>query len=67
MNHLLEHINKDIKGDKAKNMDSTVHKTEYRSKNNPTDTLRWTRQQPKHQAPTISSMDKSRSRNRHRV
>ena len=48
-------------------MDSTVHKTEYRSKRNPTGKPPWAWQQPKHQAPTISSIDKSSSRNRHRV
>ena len=48
-------------------MDSTVSKTEYRRKRNPTGRPRWAGQQPKHQVPTISSKDKSLSRNRRRV
>ena len=47
--------------------DSTVNKIEYRSKRNPTGKSRWAWQQSTHQAPTISSIDKSLSRNRHRV
>ena len=67
MHHLLEHINQDIKRRLSKDKDSTVNKTEYRSKRNPTGKPRWAWQQPKHQAPTISSRDKSLSRNRHGV
>ena len=52
---------------KRKYKDSTVHQTEYQSKRNPTGKPRWTWQQLKHQAPTISSIAKSISRNRHRV
>ena len=60
MHHLLEHINQDIKRRLSKDnyKDSTVHKTEYGSKRNPTCKPRWAWQQPKHQAPTISSKDK---------
>ena len=50
-----------------KDKDPTVNKTEYRNKKNPTAKPPWARQQPKHQAPTISSIDKSLSRNHHRV
>ena len=32
MHHLLEHINQDIKRRLSKDKDSTVNKTEYRSK-----------------------------------
>ena len=67
MHHRLEHIKQDIKRWWSKDKDSTVNKTEYRSKRNPTGKLRWAWQQPKLQAPTISSIDKSLSRNRHRV
>ena len=48
MQHLLEHTNQDIK---CKDKDSTVHKTEYRSKRNPTGKPRWVRQQPKQSGP----------------
>ena len=59
MHHLLEHINQDKKRRLSKDKDSTVNKTEYQSKRN--------HPKPKHQAPTISSIDKSFSWNRHRV
>ena len=36
MHHLLEHINPDIKRTFSKDKDSTVHKTEYQNKRNPT-------------------------------
>ena len=36
MHHLLEHINQDIKRRESKDKDSTVNKTEYPSKINPT-------------------------------
>ena len=57
MHHLLEHINQDIKRRYSKDKDSTGNKTEYLSKRNPTGKpwLAW--QQPKLQAPTISSID----------
>ena len=48
-------------------MDLTVNKSEYQTKRNPTGKPRWADKQPKHQAPTISSVDKSLSRNNHRV
>ena len=41
MHHLLEHINQDIKKRQSKDKDSTVHKTEYQSKRNPTGKPRW--------------------------
>ena len=44
-----------------------MNTTDYRSKRNPKGKPRWAPQQPKHQAPTISSIDKSLSRNRHRI
>ena len=43
------------------------NKTEYRSKRNPTGTPQWICKQPKHQTPTITSIDKSLSTNRRRV
>ena len=58
MHHLLKHINQDITRRKSKDKDSTVNKTEYQSKKkqqqvNPGGPDK----QPKHQAPTISSID----------
>ena len=51
MHHLLEHINQDVKRRnqdvkrrQSKDKDSTVNKTEYRSKRNPTGKLLWARQ-----------------------
>ena len=44
-----------------------MHTTEYRSKRNPTVNPRLARPQTQHQAPAISSIDKSLSRSRHRV
>ena len=41
MHHLLEHINQVIERRKSKDKDSTVHKTEYWSKRNPTGKQRW--------------------------
>ena len=41
MDYLLEHINQDIKRKLSKDKDSTVHKTEYRSKRFPTGKPRW--------------------------
>ena len=38
MHHLQEHINQDIKSRLSNDKDSTVNKTEYRSKRNPTGT-----------------------------
>ena len=51
MHHLLEHINQDIK----RRYKVKVNKTEYQSKINPTG---GPDKQPKHQAPTISSIEK---------
>ena len=67
MHYLQKQINQDIKRKQSKDKDSTVHNTEYRSKRNPTGKPGWAWKQPKHQAPTISSMDKSLCRNRHRA
>ena len=39
--HLLKSINQDIKRRLGKDKDSTVNRTEYRSKRNPTDKPRW--------------------------
>ena len=55
--------NKEIK----QNKDSTVNKTECRSKRNQQVNHGGPDKQPKNQAPTISSIDKSLSRNRHIV
>ena len=54
MHHLLEaeHINQYIKRRQSKDKDSSANKAEYRSRRNKT---------AKHQAPTISSIDKSLS------
>ena len=54
--HHLEPINQDIKRRWGKDKDSTVNKTEYRSKRNPTG---GPRQTAKASGPTISSIDKS--------
>ena len=67
MHHLLEHINQDITRRLSKDKDSTVNKTEYRSRGNPTGKPGGPDKQPRHQAPTILSIDKSLSRNHHRV
>ena len=67
MHHFQEQINQDKKRRWSKDKDSTVNKAEYRSKRNPTGKPRWAWQQPKHQTPPISPIDKSLSRNRHRV
>ena len=67
MYHLPEHINQDITRSWSKDKDSTVNKTEYQSKRNPTGKPRWARQTAKYQAPTISSKDNFLSRNGHRV
>ena len=58
MRHLIEHINQDIKRSLSKDKDAT----EQLSKRNPTGKPWRACQQPKHQAPTISSMDKSEVR-----
>ena len=58
VHHLIEHTNQDIKRRKSKDKDSTVNKTEYRSKRNQASPGEPDKQ-PKHQAPTISSIDKS--------
>ena len=67
MHHLPEHINQDITRRKSKDKDSTVNKTEYRSKAIQQVSPGGPDKQPKHQAPTISSIDKSLSRNHHSV
>ena len=59
MHHLLEHINHDIRMRQSKDKDSTVHKTEYWSKKIQQVNPGGPDKQPKHQAPTISSIDKS--------
>ena len=41
MHHLLEHINQDIERRNSKDKDSTVNKTEYQSKKNPTGKPQW--------------------------
>ena len=67
MYNFLEHINQDITRRYSKYKDSKVNKTEYQSKRNATSKPRGPEKQPKHQAPTISSMDESLSRYRHWV
>ena len=51
MDHLPEHINQDITRRKSKDKDSTVNKTEYRSKSNPTGKPQWARQTAKASGP----------------
>ena len=51
MHHLLEHLNQDIKKRLSKDKDSTVNKTEYRSKRNPTGKPRWAQQTAKAPGP----------------
>ena len=63
MYHLLKHINQDITRRLSKDKDSTVNKTEYRSKRNPTGKPRWARQTAKASGSSIKSL----SRNHHRV
>ena len=41
MHHIIEHINQDIARRLSKDKDSTVNKTEYLSKRNPTGKPRW--------------------------
>ena len=41
MHHLLEYINQYIKRKLSKDNDSTVHKTEYQHKRNPTGNPQW--------------------------
>ena len=47
MHHHPGHINQDIKRRYSKDKDSTVNKTEYRSKRNPTGKPQWARQTAK--------------------
>ena len=47
MHHLIEHINLDITRRISKDKDSTVNKTEYRSKINATGKPQWARQTAK--------------------
>ena len=49
------------------NLTLKLNKTECQSKRNPTGKPVGPNKQPKHQAPTISSIDKSLSRKSHRV
>ena len=51
MHHLLEHTDQDIKRRLSKDNDSTVNKTEYRSKRNATGKPRWARQTAKASGP----------------
>ena len=51
MHHLLKHINQDITRRQSKDKDSTVNKTEYRRKRNPTGKPRWARQTAKASGP----------------
>ena len=59
MHHLLKHINQDITRRLSKDKDLTVNSTEYRSKRNQQVNPGGPDKQPKHQAPTILSIDKS--------
>ena len=68
MHHLLEHINQNIKRRYSKDKDSTVKKKlNTRAKEIQQVNPGGPDKQPKHPAPTISSIDKYLSRNRHRV
>ena len=67
LHHFLEHINQAIKIRKSKDKDSTVNKTEHQSQKIQQVNPGGPDKQPNHQAPTISSIDKSLSRNRYRV
>ena len=51
MHHLPEHINQDIKSRYSKDKDSTVNKTEYLSKRNPTGKPQWSQQTAKASGP----------------
>ena len=51
MHYLPEHINQDITKRKSKDKDSTVHKTEYWSKRNPTGKPLWAQQTAKVSGP----------------
>ena len=51
MHHLLVHINQDIKRRKSKDKDSTVNKTEYQSKRNPTGKPGWAQRTAKASGP----------------
>ena len=66
MYHLLVNTNRDIKRRWNKEKCSTVYTTVYQSKRNPTVKPRWAQPQTQHQAITLSSIDKSLSRNRQR-
>ena len=66
MNHLLVHIDRDKKKEINKDKDSAVHTTEYGSKQIQVKP-RWAQRQTQHQAPIISSIDKSLNRYHHRV
>ena len=51
MHHLPEYINQDIKRRLSIDKDSTVNKTEYWSKRNPTGKPQWARQTAKASGP----------------
>ena len=67
MYHLLEHINQDIKGDKAKIRTQQYIKPNTRAKEIQQVHPGVPNKQPKHQAPTISSIDNFLSRNHNEV
>ena len=67
MHHLLKHINQDITRRKSKDKDLTVNKTDYGSKRKQQVNPGGPNKQPKHQAPSISSIDKSVSLNHWRA
>ena len=68
MYHLLKHTNQDIyQGDKAKIRTQQQIKLNTGAKEIQQVNPGGPNKQPKHQAPTISSIDKSLSRNLHRV
>ena len=70
MHHLSEHINQDLKtqrGDKATIRTQQLMKLNTRAEEIQKVNPSGPDNQPKHQAPTISSIDKSLSLNRHRV
>ena len=67
MHHLPEHVNQDITRRWSKDKDSTVNKLNTRAKEIQQVNPGRTDKQPKHQTPTISPIEKSESRNCHRV
>ena len=67
MHHILEHINQDIKGDKAKIRTQQYIKLNNGAKEVQKVNLSEPDKQPKHQTLAISSIYNYCSRNRHRV